>query len=78
MCGRYQLHADPELVARAFGLEFSQTGRDLGAGVLRPRYNIAPTQHVPIVRNWAGDQGSPSSAGRTARTSASWSSSAGA
>ena len=53
MCGRYLLHADPELVARAFGLEFSQTGRELGAGVLRPRYNIAPTQHVPIVRNRA-------------------------
>jgi putative SOS response-associated peptidase YedK len=52
MCGRYLLHADPDLVARAFGLdEFSQTGRDLGGGDFRPRYNIAPSQRVPIVRN---------------------------
>jgi putative SOS response-associated peptidase YedK len=52
MCGRYLLRADAGLVARAFGLdEFSQTGRDLGGGDLRPRYNIAPSQRVPIVRN---------------------------
>jgi putative SOS response-associated peptidase YedK len=50
MCGRYLLRAEPELVARAFGLEFSQTARDLAGGDLRPRFNIAPTQRVPIVR----------------------------
>jgi putative SOS response-associated peptidase YedK len=53
MCGRYLLHAEPELLARAFGLEFSQTARDLAGGDLRPRFNIAPTQPVPIVRNRA-------------------------
>ena len=55
MCGRYLLHAEPELVARAFGLEFNQTGRDLAGGDLRPRFNIAPTQVVPIVRNRAAE-----------------------
>jgi hypothetical protein len=32
MCGRYLLRAGPDLVARAFGLEFSQTARDLADG----------------------------------------------
>ena len=46
MCGRYLLHADPGLLERAFGFEFSETARELGQ-----RFNIAPTQRVPIVRN---------------------------
>ena len=50
MCGRYLLHAPADLLGRAFGIEFSQTARDLG----RPRFNIAPTQGVPIVRNRPG------------------------
>lgn len=45
MCGRYLLKADPRLLERAFGVEFSETPRDLV-----PRFNIAPTQAVPIVR----------------------------
>ena len=49
MCGRYLLHADPKLIERAFGAEFSQIPRELV-----PRWNIAPTQHVPIVRNQPG------------------------
>jgi putative SOS response-associated peptidase YedK len=49
MCGRYLLHADPKLIERAFGAEFSQLPRELV-----PRFNIAPTQRVPIVRNRAG------------------------
>jgi putative SOS response-associated peptidase YedK len=49
MCGRYMLRADPALLRRAFGIdEISQTPRDLV-----PRFNIAPTQPVPIVRNRA-------------------------
>ena len=50
MCGRYLLHAPAGLIERAFGIEFSQTARELGA----PRFNIAPTQRVPIVRNPPG------------------------
>ena len=50
MCGRYLLHAPTELLERAFGVEFSRTARELGA----PRFNIAPTQRVPIVRNRPG------------------------
>jgi putative SOS response-associated peptidase YedK len=53
LCGRYLLRADPALLERAFGFEFSQTARDLAAD-LRPRFNIAPTQLVPIVRNHPG------------------------
>lgn len=47
MCGRYELHAHPAAIALAFGLEHPPA--------LRPRYNIAPTQDVPVVRlNAAG------------------------
>ena len=49
MCGRYLLHADPKLIERAFRAEFSQIPRELV-----PRWNIAPTQRVPIVRNQPG------------------------
>lgn len=42
MCGRYELHAHPAAIALAFGLEHPPA--------LRPRYNIAPTQDVPVVR----------------------------
>lgn len=36
----------PRLIERAFGAEFSQIPRELV-----PRWNIAPTQTVPIVRS---------------------------
>ncbi len=42
MCGRYTLVAPGEEVARRFGLP--------AAPHLEPRYNVAPTQQVPIVR----------------------------
>ena len=42
MCGRYELSSHPEVIALAFAL-----ARVPG---LQPRYNIAPTQQVPIVR----------------------------
>ncbi|MBI3179136.1 MAG: SOS response-associated peptidase [Deltaproteobacteria bacterium] len=43
MCGRYTLSAEPKLLARAFGLTVPPP--------TTPRYNIAPTQQVPIVRS---------------------------
>src|SRR4051794_10306173 len=50
MCGRYILHAEPNQLAAIFGLpEFSETPNDF-----RPRFNIAPSQGVPIVRNQPG------------------------
>jgi len=52
MCGRYLLHADRRLIERAFGIrweEWSETPRQIPL-----RFNIAPTQDVPIVRNRAG------------------------
>ncbi|MCC6869548.1 MAG: SOS response-associated peptidase [Burkholderiales bacterium] len=42
MCGRYELHTHPAVLALAFGLPFPPE--------IRPRYNIAPMQDVPIVR----------------------------
>ena len=44
MCGRYTF-TSPEEAARAL---FKYTSPPLN---LRPNYNVAPTQDVPIVRN---------------------------
>jgi putative SOS response-associated peptidase YedK len=46
MCGRYSLAAPAEEIAEAFGLPELPP--------LAPRYNIAPTQGVPVVRSVAG------------------------
>ncbi len=46
MCGRYQLAIDLDPVAEAH-----QATMD---GHFSPRYNIAPTQNVPVLRHWAG------------------------
>jgi len=43
MCGRYALHSNPEVVALMFGLS--------EVPAYQPRYNIAPTSQVLIVRN---------------------------
>ena len=43
MCGRYALHAHPDVVALQFGL--------VSIPLFEPRYNIAPASKVLIVRN---------------------------
>lgn len=43
MCGRFTLASPPELVAEHFGL--------VSVPALAPRYNIAPTQTVAVVRD---------------------------
>lgn len=43
MCGRYALHANPEVIALQFGLD--------AVPELAPRYNIAPATAVLIVRD---------------------------
>ena len=43
MCGRYALHSQPEIAALAFGLS--------EVPAYAPRYNIAPTSQVLIIRN---------------------------
>ncbi|MDQ2915919.1 MAG: SOS response-associated peptidase [Pseudomonadota bacterium] len=49
MCGRYELSSHPTAIALAFGLPHPPD--------IRPRYNIAPTQQVPIIRhNAAGER----------------------
>jgi putative SOS response-associated peptidase YedK len=42
MCGRYELSSHPAAIALAFGLPQPPD--------IHPRYNIAPTQQVPIIR----------------------------
>jgi len=42
MCGRYSLSTSPETIAEIFGVQHITQ--------FEPRYNIAPTQIVPIVR----------------------------
>ncbi|MCB1748588.1 MAG: SOS response-associated peptidase [Gammaproteobacteria bacterium] len=48
MCGRYTLHADPAEIATAFDVA--------PPAQLAPRYNIAPTQPVPIVLEADGER----------------------
>jgi putative SOS response-associated peptidase YedK len=48
MCGRYELHSQPAAMALAFGLKFPPE--------ITPRYNIAPTQQVPIIRRNEGGE----------------------
>src|SRR5215212_4033327 len=44
MCGRYTLHHQPEEIADRFGV-------DPIIELLRPRFNIAPSQIVPVIRS---------------------------
>lgn len=44
MCGRFTLFTDPELLAERFQAS-------LPADELRPRYNAAPTQQLPVILN---------------------------
>jgi len=50
MCGRFTLHTPESQIREVFHLEHSDS---LG---LRPRYNIAPSQQVPIVRDTDTDR----------------------
>jgi putative SOS response-associated peptidase YedK len=45
MCGRFSLHTPESQIREAFNLEHTEP---LG---LNPRYNIAPTQDIPIIRD---------------------------
>ncbi len=49
MCGRYTLRTPSDLLVAIFGLEAAPT--------LVPRWNIAPTQKVPVVRAETGARG---------------------
>ena len=61
MCGRYTLKAPREAIAEAFDLA--------DVPQLLPRYNIAPTQPVPVVRldPASGERESRSSSGGSSR-----------
>lgn len=56
MCGRFSLSTPPEIVAKLFDLWLIPR--------LSPRYNIAPTQSVAVIRAAAGDDGEDSAAKR--------------
>ena len=46
MCGRFALYSDPFSLAKRFEAEDPPE--------LRPRYNVAPSQNIPIVREESG------------------------
>jgi putative SOS response-associated peptidase YedK len=50
MCGRYALHTHPDVIALQFGLARGITRGLSTPPALEPRYNIAPTSDVLIVR----------------------------
>lgn len=47
MCGRFSQSATPEAIAQAFGLAEVPS--------LAPRYNLAPSQEIPVIRLGPGD-----------------------
>lgn len=50
MCGRYDLDASAEELAARFGVPLRDLSVNLNVkGGWRPRYNIAPSQHNPVV-----------------------------
>ncbi len=44
MCGRFDIHSALEIIAKLFGIGTVDF-------ILRPNYNVAPTQDIPIVLN---------------------------
>ena len=44
MCGRFTIFADPDRLAERFQASLPE-------GRLQPRYNAAPTQHLPVILN---------------------------
>jgi putative SOS response-associated peptidase YedK len=48
MCGRYTLHHTPKEIKERFGVETIDE-------LLEPRYNIAPTQTIPVIRRPRSD-----------------------
>lgn len=73
MCGRYTLSLTPKRVCELFEAAHVPPSPDPGL-TLRPRYNVAPTQPVPVVRRsgaggpremaWVGWSFRPPGAGR--------------
>ena len=49
MCGRFSIFADPERLAERFDASLPEEG-------LRPRYNAAPTQNLPVILNEDADR----------------------
>lgn len=64
MCGRYTLYSSPQDIAEYFDLD--------GAPDLQRRYNIAPTQDVPLVRPASEEEGEASSDGPRELVAARW------
>lgn len=63
MCGRYTVTVDPETLYGEFACVEDEEHTDLvggrygqyGGDIVRPRYNIAPTDQVPVVLERAND-----------------------
>jgi len=59
MCGRFTLHTPEARIREAFNVVSEPIG-------LSPRYNIAPSQDIPIIR--AGNDGTDLSLARSTNT----------
>ncbi len=55
MCGRYGLPEDHPAMLKAFDVR-PDLGRDIDWAALMPRYNVAPTDQVPVVRIKDGER----------------------
>ncbi len=55
MCGRYGLPEDHPVMLKAFDVR-PDLGRDIDWAALMPRYNVAPTDQVPVVRVKDGER----------------------
>jgi putative SOS response-associated peptidase YedK len=55
MCGRFTSEIPPELLTDLFGLAEPPT--------IAPRYNIAPTQQIPVIREVMMDRTTSTTSG---------------
>ena len=56
MCGRYGLPEDHPMMIDAFDIK-TDLRRDIDWNALMPRYNVAPTDQVPVVYQQDGARG---------------------
>src|SRR3989442_1241959 len=47
MCGRYSIAVEPSLIEERFGVRFDARF----SGEMKPRYNAAPSQSLPVILN---------------------------
>src|SRR5690242_2713847 len=51
MCGRYSIAVEPSVLEKRFGARLALPSGTGVSDVLRPRYNAAPSQPLPVILN---------------------------